>query len=642
MKRFLSVFLLTASLLSCNDSNSKYTPLVSRLIRDGKAQLAVGAWSPARASFDEALRIDPQNTEAEYGLVLAEVRHLWSFLDFTAQFLGSGVGFAPKETSGSIDTFIGELIPQFDATLISIIVHTARLRDNPRSGIKLKHYPFHIQGKVYLDFGGEWDSSDAHVLDAIFSAATAAVRLIHSQDYAEGIAAVYADYVSLGQELDVDTISKLLARNLERRSKWLALNPSTGEKQWRESGELLLRAVTGLQRLPSAIQAESDNQADDIFVMEPEKGNDLLLRQPALEARKPARFLWDGSSVSLKKTLERMAENLGAERALRVRLLEDGVLFGVVILDAIRQSMDVAAFAGEFGVEIPEVIGSFLGLPSSSGEGFAVGILGLAGDYVPPGLAEFDLGFFFHHPTDFRALFPVWRVTADGERDGFIFSYECPRIEATGNMSGGGSVRIRLQDSGRSATKGAGNDTVPVLFTTFGGATTDAETILLIEDAVAEGWFSTTFNPIAGAAVTFDSTFQLNGDPLTVTGTYTDMAASPNANVELKWVNNSRKDSVGDLSHFTCDLPAHDGNHFSEQALEMNMAADGLSGNLPYIPFQSPSFNGLLYVNPQELEALSGLENWKATDHAFEGEMAKTDLRVLNVLIQGYGKLIDE
>ena len=662
-KQFAILFLMF--LLAC-EGKAPINPADS-WIEQGKKQLGEGAWAPARSSFEKARELDPANSEAEYGIVLSELRHFWSILDLASQISsdilnapampGSSSGFA-SAADGSLDTWLSQLVADLDVTITGLTERTDRLRKNADARIKLAHYPFQLKGITYMDFGGEWDQSDAYVLDALFVSLAAVARTLHSQELAVGITPIYADYISLGETVTPGVISAMLARNLEREPTWLTLSPATevdagGAARWREAGALWLRAAEDIQELAVSARAEHDSQNDDIFRIEPEKRKDFLLQQPATD-KKPARFLWEGSTVSVKATLERIAANLKEEGAPRIRLSDDLLLLGIVALDALRQSLDMQDFTAAFGITLPEIIGDFLSLPSSSGEGFATGILGIAGDYVPSGMVELDAGAFYRHPVDLRRLVPFWQVTPSGNHDGFLLSYECPRFEVTGAMQATGSVQLAVFDSGRSTTPGAGNDTITIAFATYGAGPTDAESIVLTEAPTAEGWFDATILPVGAPVTLFDDTLQLAGNPVTSTGTFTDTLAAPQLTFQLRWVDGIRTDALPKVDDFLCGAATRDAAHFAEAVLDdaswldiqkvrkgyPAVAPDGIFGKLPYIPFGSPSFNGLLYINPAPLTGLEPLDTWDPAANGFADAMRAGDARTLNVLIQGYGALL--
>ena len=139
----------------------KYEPsTVSELIAEGKAALEIRDSLTAHEKFERALYLDPQNSDAACGLVLAGgIRTVDTIGDLIGQLEDPHMPFGKE---GGMGDCVQELIRN---SLLPILNEMAQAIEialaDPNFSFWLEHYPLFVDGDhALLDMGNEWDAAD--------------------------------------------------------------------------------------------------------------------------------------------------------------------------------------------------------------------------------------------------------------------------------------------------------------------------------------------------------------------------------------------------------------------------------------------------------------------------------------------------
>lgn len=174
MKRFVALIVaFSLFLLSCEPITGGGDPEkpIDRLIDEGKTYLALGDGKSARDIFLEVLVFEPKNTDAHFGIALADILRLIKLVEaldeYIQDYLSHGKLKGAKDEEG-----LGDFIHRYVERLIlsvaeEITYHTwqiYKLVPEEKFYFYLSNYPITYKGNLILSCKGEWDGAELRLV----------------------------------------------------------------------------------------------------------------------------------------------------------------------------------------------------------------------------------------------------------------------------------------------------------------------------------------------------------------------------------------------------------------------------------------------------------------------------------------------
>jgi hypothetical protein len=165
---------------------------LDHLISIGKAYLVDGNGVSAADAFDSARKIDAASTDAQFGLMLANVMQFTNLVDELLMILGeadfnqSGQqdgGKSVPAKSGGLNEILHDLFN--DAILTKIVQTEIQYLDLTTGGefsFQLDRYVLGISGITLVDFAGEFDKADAHFIGALNASIYGIMNLVFAHN----------------------------------------------------------------------------------------------------------------------------------------------------------------------------------------------------------------------------------------------------------------------------------------------------------------------------------------------------------------------------------------------------------------------------------------------------------------------------
>ena len=270
----LAVFLAGFIFASCgDDSDDDSDPGFSELISDGKAYLVAGKGAEAADAFRHAEKIEPDSTDARFGLMLANVMQFTNLLDevldiFSEIDFGKSAGL---KGDGQTDQFGDILHDFFDVTIAGHIVKNEslyyRLEERGDFRFLLDGYTLKISDLTLVEFGGEFDKADLYFIGALNALIDGIVKIVLAHDLnfdiqdlslpdtreAESFLETVGPYVNL--------LENLLAS--AKYPDFLYLLDDGGAVKMRQAGVDFANAFARLALCFDQVAKETDRQDDD-------------------------------------------------------------------------------------------------------------------------------------------------------------------------------------------------------------------------------------------------------------------------------------------------------------------------------------------------------------------------------------------
>ena len=479
------IFLVLGT-ISCSGGNQ-----TDSLVTQGKSALSQSDPTAAREAFQEVLSDHPDNPDAQFGLVLADLMSFWNSVNLAlSEIFRVYISSAETSTQAyanedeAISAFIQKFITDTETTFAGIAERLDRIGKDQDFAFRIESLPVRSLYNQSRSIKVEFDQTDLCLLSGFSRLMAYLFEFLDAFDlegrYGQAADLYFQPSSGYGQAFEILNILVFLL-NDPGHPNFLGLKPGTGANTLTQSGQTLARAYDDFAKMIESVQAEADNRTDDFLVVKAENNREYL----AFGGTEISRTSESTHILDLKielrpeilASLETTSENLKTG-AGSVSLKND--LF--YLIDPMVRALALIA-----GMNIPAI---FANVHFST---------------LVPDVIELNLGRFYSHPAGLRQLLPPWSNTGDILTDNFLLEWECP----------------------------------------------------------------TNLHPQTG--------FPISSSGLT--------CPSPG--------------SVSDSAHF---------QSFSAQGVAA-ITADEIKSVFPYIPFPDPTFNGLLYLNPEPL-GISSLNGW--------------------------------
>ncbi len=469
--RFCGVILLIF-ILSCN-TTSPLSVRVQERIDAGKNALKANDFRKAMDKFREALDLDPDNPNANFGFILASIFDKINELNelmiqlinlLSTVGLGDLVESTPSQSPALAPQSEGVypesvtwgrdrsglnllLFSLLSGNLLSFIEYTVEnlslIEKQGSLNFYLEDfiYEINLAGVVYfkMDLSGEYDLGEVYFIDFILRLLDALLKIVLSPDYQISLSTVttvlnYVNSSDWSNRLatnSVDAIRNLIAVILNSEPHLLDFEPSEGKALLTDAANWMQEAFAKARLSLQYIFSETDPQDDDVLAYDPNKENTLLM--PGVrdgefvkyEVELPPNFL---------DSLQHIEQNLSGDSSVRISWVNDiAPILAVVAYTVLASGMfDAILDMMIEGIEDPstvEFIRSFLD-PGTLSVKMLQGIITVViGD-----IFELDLGTFLREPTPIRALLPAWTDESDPSKDTLVFEWECPSYSLDAEM----------------------------------------------------------------------------------------------------------------------------------------------------------------------------------------------------------------
>lgn len=652
---------------ACSEADCRQ-PSPDELVQEGKAALEAGNYFLALARFDEVLETEPENTDALYGRVLADLQRWLGLADMLLSFsIGVNDPYSsPLETSidspltmGTGETLAGDLLAMGEDQ----IQRLHRLMQSKDVTFRLDRFPVMLGGTILMDLGSEWDLADVFMLDALTQSLVAILALLDSQEWKDD--EVSPEILEVLEAEDQPPLTLLLAGLLNEHQDFLKLKPDgVGQQCFARARDALATSANDILVAYGLMEQETDGQENDVLTIGPTvEGVEHLQLQgtfyrPGREPLDQLPVLWAGKKYGLRLSAEQMASNLKGEVGTRIRLEHDVLAPVGMLLDLFRQTMTIKGFIestegllSQVGAEIePELIGLLDTMQASTAEdlpGTFVALLTVA--LFDPSALELDTGAFLSRPVGFRLLLPNWdQGGGDGEADVF-YEFECARLGWRDLQLGTKEASLVLDDP-FLVPLGSELPEVDVRVLQDGGdepIVVDVETVKMNTVDGRPGRFEVVvmLSPVEtgqqGNGI-LEGTDKANR----VTATYVEGSdAETPFEITAAYLEDRTTDRVWAEDMSCQPETARDTAHFTDitgsflilpDTGEANLAPgftpmkpDGYPAEGIYLAFRSGSLNNLLWV---DLDAIKPT-GWDPEENGFPASLARTDAAALNLLL---------
>lgn len=462
MKKRAGTFLLLAVFLplSCTPEEDPIELKVQERITQGKAYLGESNYEDALATFEEVLeKYDSDNPEAKWGVIMStNLRVLANLGDVLAQYLpiiydfmgGEPIEFAPQQSSPQacagqpyglnliIENVMNEMLLDGVNYLIPLV---EEMKNYPNFTMTIEKCP--VQVKIepllsyYMDIGGEWDEGDIYFLSAALkffkgvAYTVYAVNLGLSTESMAEAAGQFLPMLTSGEPLtmDRDFLMGILAEIIATSPELMVLEPQCGASRLAEAAGYMADAIDDLFAFLDAIQAETDDQTDDVIGYREESNKVYAAIKFKDEGGAPHQIRVEYSE-SIIQSFERIQSSYRSSGGIRASWAQDlAPFFGFLVEGTFQSGVPtsiielVLPLLGDYIG--PEIVDMALGMMDSLTDMATRGILAGAMTMIIPDVLELDFGKFFNNPPDqfLRLVMPA-TVTADSGTS-LLIEYEC-------------------------------------------------------------------------------------------------------------------------------------------------------------------------------------------------------------------------
>ncbi|RJO74549.1 MAG: hypothetical protein C4523_00435 [Myxococcales bacterium] len=652
------------------------------LIERGKEGLATFTYGAAEDYFNELLRRDPDSSDALFGLCLADVQHWVALVNTLVGLIGPTAPPFPEDEAAAearrLARRVGRIMAEDDPTLtdplamlLDLILtdlpklneeqqaRLAKLKTMPEATFALTDFPVYFKNIKMFSIRGEWDLADVYMLDGVTQALYAVLKLIGSQDLARaGLVHIYPELID---GLDITKLPAFVATLLNNYETFLALAPD-GAASTMAARDALAASAEDVLEGYAAIEAETDDQGDDVFVIGPTQFQvkQLLLKgafyEYGGETYPEIKVLWEGADYGLKQSAEQLRADLAGEAGRRFRLQNDLLVPVAMLLDLIRQTITLEQLLASLGIDLdPEILQLVDGISAKTAEDMPKNIISFIKLLLfDPSAIELDLDAYFTRPAGLRDALPNWEMDPNKDDAGFLTEYECARfgfgVDELSKAVSKGEIELTLDDP--FGPEGEIQVTLSA-FASDSETPYDAETITLTavegkvfrfaaslpvataaEDAEAPASGDGTLTLPAGGVAKLTAAYIEASDPeapLTLESEYDEEGKT-----ERVWSEGlaCQEDTSRDGAHFAAASPylftLPDDGPAELQASFAPLAADGYPGPQPYLAWRSGSLNNLLWVDLDKAD----LPDYDPADYGFPSGPAKTDARSMSLFLQ--------
>jgi len=274
MKRLvcLSVIIIAIAfvLTACIEKFGKEEhPSIAEILEIGKEFLAEGQGSQAAEAFNAALKIEPNNVEAKYGVIISHTMQFFNLLNELLSTLSSMP--SGSDTSGSTGQSPGmHEIPKIGDYLHGFLTDNVEnnfsrneklyqdLVNYPDFTFNVPQYEIVLNGNVLFSFSGDFDKTDLHFFGVLSSLIYGISEFILAYDLNFDFKNISLDLTG-SPDVVLDQIVSLL-RNLltdPRYPNFLLLLPDEGRAHMQTAGISLGMAFQRIGLIPEQLELES-------------------------------------------------------------------------------------------------------------------------------------------------------------------------------------------------------------------------------------------------------------------------------------------------------------------------------------------------------------------------------------------------
>ncbi len=400
-------------------------PEVLDLIAEGKRWLRDGEPAFARKSFEAALDLAPDHTDALFGLALS---HLVYGSELAVMAVSIGGQLSDPEASAAStgtppDTWSQNeyLAAELHYIFMNLRKHLAqgsdllaRIEGRPLA-FEVEAVPVSLGIKPTVMFRGVFDAADVRLARAVADTATGVLNVLAGQDLSTDVLTIVGLVTDGFDDVDGRAIFAILAYLLNEDARFLTLHPEDGETLFEDARMRFGNAGRHLAAAVQALRVEGPS-GEAVSWWEPgaDEGGTLHV---CCRVRRAA----NGTAIEEEMTFGLTADILAAfqDASDSIRTPGHKVTLHGAVLPILATLVSVASQTGLLegaGISLPIDLGGFE----------VAGISALLGSLLP-NVVAFDWGTFFEHPVGLRAWLP--EVTHGGQgglADTVIAEWECP------------------------------------------------------------------------------------------------------------------------------------------------------------------------------------------------------------------------
>ncbi len=481
---FLLVFALVTLGIGCSsdsgNASDDYEPMGDpldtytddELLEKGKESLENFSYAAAEEFFNKRIERLPDDPQATYGLVLADMQHWVALLNLILGLIFDEdptqyadpvipqksyvkkhlykVSLKILQAEDNPDSNVPYPLADLLGTLViddlralqeEQLARLAKLKQMPDVTFTLNRFPVSFHRVDLFELGREWDLADVYMVDALTQSLYALVAILDSQNLTD--ARLVEIYPDLMDNLSLENIPILIARVLERYPSFLSLDEG-GSESFQAAFDALRTAAEDIKKAGELVAAEIDDQSDDVLTLGESEDVDgeNVVRSMYLNGAffkedggsvKTFEMLWQGEKYGPMHSADQILANLEGETGRRLRLEHDVLGMLAILADLLRQTITIQGLLDELGLDIdPELIaliddGTFNG-PEDMPV-LLVSALELA--LFSPSLLELDLGAFLQRPVGLLQVLPNQTPGTLYTDPRFLAAYECARLGFT-------------------------------------------------------------------------------------------------------------------------------------------------------------------------------------------------------------------
>jgi tetratricopeptide (TPR) repeat protein len=424
------------------------TPAQER-IEEGKGYLAQNRYFDAYDSFDAALTLDEGNEQARFGQALSRTGELVDNVQAMIALAlvvvkdlpirGDLPSLSYVDENEYIISLIEDILNLFVDPTEEIMEICGELQGSAGFKFKIDSFEIHAFSYPFMDLSGEWDRADVLGLQAGIGMFGALFQVLTSYSLSMDLYDIYdMALVMFDQDtFNTPNVLNLVAQLLtdEQYPNFLGLveedadgdGVADGLQNQQRAADYLQQAFEALVAVPQIIEAESDDQADDILVSSSELSS-WASAQIGLSGRMA---LLDGKFIILSDdavyddifvglsdlglaALAKMADNLAPDLADETRprvTMEDLLEVIIEVAISLLPYIDLGSLS-----EIIEPYMSMLNDPTM--------VVRLATTFIPADI-ELDIGDFLRDPAGFNTILPPVRTDLDPDKMSLALEFEC-------------------------------------------------------------------------------------------------------------------------------------------------------------------------------------------------------------------------
>ncbi len=321
-----------------------------------------------------------------------------------------------------IQTLVRDTIEFLSDPLDRAVRHLGMVRSADTS-VRLDDYRVQFWAADFFDLSGQWDRTDAAILQSLLAPAAAALNVIGAHDLDLDVYYVIHKVIGPG-ELDTPGIGNLLVNLLNDQRYGDLLGFVDGGRQRVDLARQQL--ATGSHRFIQAVEQglARENNDETIFQIVDDRDEILLRLDNRIRMNSDGNFdlsfrIVDDASFQTFEvqvtdgwlnSAARMADNLDAPAGSGPRLqIVDSMQ---ILLPLVIATLD--------HVEVSETVDGIINLLGDDPEGAA----DLVSEFVPAGI-ELDPGAWMQNGVPLRGMLPAWRDDLDDGQNNFLFEWEC-------------------------------------------------------------------------------------------------------------------------------------------------------------------------------------------------------------------------